>query len=428
MVKDLSYWRNNVFAGAVIYLLPFCLIALLPGLYLSFATGQYILGGVDILAMSGILIVAFVGQISLLLRKLIFMSILYVLSVALLYYLGLDGPGLVYLLAACVFSVLIFRTTYKFWPAWLNTAICILFAILISYDLEPWFRSKGHSISEWIVVSSNLVFLSFLCTALIPRLFNGLQSTLEKEQQLKTELNEKQGALQHALDKLQQKNTELEQFAYVASHDLKEPLRMVTNFMGLLKNKYGAQLDEKAHTYIDFAVDGGKRMQKMIADLLELSRSARETGDKELVDLNAVLEEVKQNIFKLIDDNRAEIIVETQLPLLSVYRIDLVRLLQNLLSNAIKFRKKELNPVVSISATEAPAAWLFRIEDNGIGIENGQHEKIFDVFTRLHSQASYEGTGIGLAICKKIVERNGGEIRVTSVEDQGSVFYFTIIK
>ena len=428
LVEDLSFWRNNLFAGAIIYLLPFCLIALLPGIYFSFATGHNVLGAADILAILGMAVVAFVPGISLLRRKIIFIFFMYAISIVLLYYLGLYGPGLLYLMAACIFSVLIFQTRYRFWPAWLNTFICLSVAVAISFDLLPWMGFNGFPVMEWLVVSSNLIFLSFLFSALIPRLFNGLQNTMEKEKHLQSELSQKQFALQHAWEKLQQKNVDLEQFAYVASHDLKEPLRMVTSFMGLLKNRYGAQLDAKAHTYIEFAVDGGKRMQKMIADLLELSRSGRQAGEKELVDLNSVLAEVRQNIFRLIEDNEAEIILNAELPHVCVDKMDIVRLLQNLLSNAIKFRKADVRPLVWISSREEDVSWSFQVADNGIGIEAGKHQKIFEVFTRLHSQASYEGTGIGLAICKKIVERNGGEISVSSVEGEGSVFCFTILK
>jgi signal transduction histidine kinase len=426
--KDLAYWRDNLFAGTIIYLLPFSLIALLPGLYWIFVTGQDIIAVADLLAVAGMTIVAFMPGISQAIRKTIFISSAYAFSCALLYYVGLSGPGLVYLLTASIFSILIFPTTYRFWPALLNTFICILFVMALMLDVTPWPKDREHSVGEWVAVSANLVFLSFLSAALIPRLFNGLQETLDKEKQLKEDLHIQQQSLQQALNMLQQKNNELEQFAYVASHDLKEPLRMVTSFIGMLKNKYGYQLDAKAHTYIDFAVDGSKRMQQMIADLLELSRTASQDGVRELINLNDILNEVKQNIHKLIEENSAEIITKTELPVLTVYRADILRLLQNLLSNAIKFRKKEINPVIVVSMTEKEKEWLFRIEDNGIGIEPDKFEKIFEIFSRLHSQESYEGTGIGLAICKKIVERNGGKIWLESEEEKGSVFYFTIKK
>jgi len=427
-VKDIDHWRNNLFAGTIIYLLPFCLIALVPGIYFCLITGQYILALVDILTVVSILMVAFMPGINLGVRKIIFFSFLTVLSCTLLIYLGLPGPGLLYLLAGCTFSLLIFPIKYTYWPAWVITCICIFFAAGIFLDLIPWPQRNLQSTPEWIAVSSNLIFLSFLLAALVPRLFNGLQETLDKENQLKEALRKQQGSLEQALHLVQQKNDELEQFAYVASHDLQEPLRMVTSFMGMLKNRYGDQLDEKAHTYINFAVDGGKRMQIMISDLLELSRIGRSDTLKELTSLDDIIKEVEQDLFKLIDETHASIIINTRLPQLSVYRGDMSRLIQNLLSNAIKFRKKEIDPVILLSCTEQKDMWLICVEDNGIGIEKDKFDKIFEIFGRLHSQNTYPGSGIGLAVCKKIVERHGGNIRVDSQEGNGSTFCFTIEK
>jgi signal transduction histidine kinase len=426
--QNVDYWRNNLFAWTIIYLLPFCLIALLPGIYFSFLIGKYMLGLVDILTATSILMVAFLPHISLRVRKVLFISLLTFLSCALLVFLGLSGPGLLYLLATCIFSLLIFPTTYTYWSAWVITFICLVFTIDIFLHLFPWQKPDANAVGEWIAVSSNLVFLCFLLTVLIPRLFRGMQKTLDKEKRLKDALSRQQGALQQALDQVQQKNNELEQFAYVASHDLQEPLRMITSFMGMLKNKYGGQLDEKAHTYINFAVDGGKRMQKMIGDLLELSRTGRGDAAKEMVALGDILTEVKQNIFKLIDEANATINVETVLPVLPIYRGDISRLFQNLLGNAIKFRIKDIDPVITISSLEQSDNWLISVKDNGIGIEKDKTKKIFEVFSRLHTQATYDGSGIGLAICKKVAEQHGGNIWVTSIEGKGSTFYITIQK
>jgi len=427
-VKDIDHWRNNLFAGTIIYLLPFCLIALLPGIYFCLVTGQYILALVDILTVASILLVAFMPSISVLVRKIIFFSFLIVLSCTLLISLGLPGPGLIYLLATCTFSLLIFPTKYTYWPAWAITCICVFFAAGIFLDIIPWPKRNIESTAEWVAVSSNLVFLCFLLAALVPKLFNGLQETLTKEQQLREALAKQQHSLQQALHLVQQKNSELEQFAYVASHDLQEPLRMVTSFMGMLKNKYGEQLDEKANTYINFAVDGGKRMQIMIGDLLELSRTGRKDAIKERISLGDILIEVQQNISKLIEEHHARIIINTALPELDVYRGDMSRLLQNLLSNAIKFRKNGENPLINITVMDQEGMWLISIRDNGIGIESENLEKIFEIFSRLHAQDAYRGSGIGLAVCKKVAEQHGGRIWAESKEGEGSTFNFTIQK
>jgi len=223
-------------------------------------------------------------------------------------------------------------------------------------------------------------------------------------------------------------NTDLEQFTYVASHDLQEPLRMITGFMELLQLKYGEQLDKKANTYISFALDGGKRMHKLIVDLLELSRVGRKDSAKEPNNLNDILAEVQKNLSLLIRESNTQLTVKKALPVLPVFQHDINRLFQNLISNAIKFRKKEVSLLVEIDVKEKDDSWLFSFADNGIGIEAGQFEKIFEVFTRLNTREAYEGTGIGLAVCKKVVEYHGGKIWVNSQEGKGSTFYFTLMK
>lgn len=223
-------------------------------------------------------------------------------------------------------------------------------------------------------------------------------------------------------------NEDLVQFTYVVSHDLKEPLRMVTSFMGLLKSKYGDLLDEKGKVYINFAIEGGQRMQKMIDELLSLSRIGRENSVKELADISIIVEEVKENILKLSEDAGAKIFIQTALPVLPVHRSDIMRLFQNLLSNAIKFREKDQNPIIYLAAKEQDGDWLFSIQDNGIGIDKEKYKQIFEVFTRLNLREIYEGSGIGLAVCKKVVQHHGGKIWIESEDGKGSTFYFTLSK
>ena len=374
------------------------------------------------------MIVAFSRGFTISVRKIIFLTSIYLFGCALVYLLGLIGSGMVYLFAACIFGILIYPTQNTYWPAWINACICFFFGLSLQLQLIPWPPNNPHSMGVWITISSNLVFLSFLSAALIPHLFNGLQATINKEKKLSIELEKEQASLQAALYKLAEKNKELEHFAYIASHDLKEPLRMVTTFIGMLKNKYSSELDEKAQGYIGFAIDGAKRMQLMIDDLLELSHATRNNTDKESINLSTLLVEVKKNIHDQIKESNAVISTITPLPVIKTYRMDMIRLLQNLLSNAIKFRKKDTPPSIRINAVEKEAEWVFSVQDNGIGIEEAYHEKIFNIFTRLHSQESYEGTGIGLAICKKIVESFGGNIWVESKQGEGTAFFFTVSK
>ena len=226
---------------------------------------------------------------------------------------------------------------------------------------------------------------------------------------------------------LKQSNDELEQFAYVASHDLQEPLRMVASYTQLLARRYRDKLDEDANDFIEYAVDGAKRMQKLLNDLLHFSRVGTRAKSFRKMDINRVVKDALKNLEKYIEEHDAEIIIESPLPDLSVDKSQLTQLLQNLIQNAIKF-KKNGRPEVKIAARELDDFWQFSITDNGMGIDEKHREKIFVIFQRLHGRDSYNGSGIGLAICKKIVKRHGGEIWVDSEPGKGSTFYFTIAK
>ncbi len=233
-------------------------------------------------------------------------------------------------------------------------------------------------------------------------------------------------SLEKRAKELAESNEELERFAYVASHDLQEPLRMVTSFLQLLEKKYKNKLDQKAQEYINYAVDGAERMKKLILDLLEYSRVNTATIEKENVNLNEILQDI-QFIYKnvLAADNGK--IYYDKLPVVKGNKTQILQLFQNLVGNAIKYRSKE-PPVIKISCEEELTFYKFAIADNGIGIDSRFYKKIFIIFQRLHTREQYSGTGIGLAICKKIIDKHGGKLWLSSMPGQGSTFYLTLPK
>ncbi len=244
-----------------------------------------------------------------------------------------------------------------------------------------------------------------------------------------TERHQAEAAIEEQRKELERSNAELQQFAYVASHDLQEPLRMVASYTQLLSRRYKDKLGPEADEFIHFAVDGAQRMQTLINDLLAYSRVGTRGRPFEPVNLNEVLAVVQANLKVAIEESQAEVIVRGELPTIDGDRTQLVQLMQNLVGNAVKFRRPDLPPRVEIGAVRDDAnsgAWHFTVKDNGIGIDPEHHDRIFVIFQRLHTREHYQGTGIGLAVCRKIVERHDGRIWVESREGEGSAFHFTI--
>ncbi len=241
-----------------------------------------------------------------------------------------------------------------------------------------------------------------------------------------TKRKEAQEKLKELVEELKRSNYELQQFTYITSHDLQEPLRSIASFAQLLERRYKSKIDNTADEYIDFIVDGAMRMKEMIQGLLEYSLVGK--GENfQLTDVNETIDIVLSNLKRLIDENEAEITHE-RLPTVTADSRQLVQIFQNLIGNAIKFKKPEIQPKIYISAylDARKNEYVFSVSDNGIGIEEQYSNKIFEIFKRLHTIDEYRGTGIGLAICKRIVESHGGKIWVESELGKGSTFYFTI--
>jgi len=226
-------------------------------------------------------------------------------------------------------------------------------------------------------------------------------------------------------EELNRSNKELEQFAYVVSHDLREPLRMVTSFAQSLEKRYKEKLDKTADEYINFIVDGAARMQRLIDDILLYSRVSTRAKPFEPVEMENILMTVLSNLSVAIDEAKADITSDL-LPAINADTSQMGQVLQNLIANAIKFSKPGERPAVHISARKENKEWVFSVKDNGIGIDPELFGRLFVLFQRLHTQDQYPGTGIGLAVTKKIVERHGGRIWIDSKPGEGATFFFSI--
>jgi hypothetical protein len=251
-----------------------------------------------------------------------------------------------------------------------------------------------------------------------------LRQRIAELEKLESERKKTEEKLKETLKDLERSNKELEQFAYVASHDLQEPLRMVASYVQLLERRYKDKLDSDANEFIAYAVDGAGRMQSMINDLLDYSRVGTAGKTFEKTDCAHVLGQAVVNLQGAIEESGA-VIAKNKLPTIKADESQLIQLFQNLIDNAIKFRGNEPSRV-HVAAKKKGKEWLFSVQDNGIGIDPQYAERIFVIFQRLHNRKKYSGTGIGLAICKRIAERHGGRIWVESEPGKGSTFFFTI--
>ncbi len=254
--------------------------------------------------------------------------------------------------------------------------------------------------------------------------FRDITSRKKIEEALKRSHEELELRVMERTSELARSNEELEKFAYVSSHDLQEPLRMVSSFVQLLAKRYKGRLDQDADDFINFAVDGANRMQTLITDLLAYSRVGRRGREFREVSSEAVLDHALLNLGTVIEQSGA-VVTKDPLPVVTGDETQLVQLFQNLIGNAIKFCKGR-TPRIHIAAEQKKNEWFFSVRDNGIGIAPEYYERIFSIFQRLQSRQEYPGTGIGLAICRKVVERHGGRIWLESEPGLGSTFYFTL--
>ncbi|MFZ5971346.1 MAG: sensor histidine kinase [Bacteroidota bacterium] len=241
------------------------------------------------------------------------------------------------------------------------------------------------------------------------------------------ELRKKNLKLTEMQQQLEKRNNDLQQLNYIASHDLREPLRMISGFMDLLNRDYGPQLDDQARQYIQFATDGANRMNSLIINLLNYSAIGQGQRALEVLELPQLLADVRMNLHRQMEERQATFSWSSDLPSIHGNRTEITSLFQNLVSNAIKFGRTSEPPVVTIRHQETADHWQFSVADNGIGVAPSDHQKIFAIFKRVHKDR-YPGTGIGLAICEKIVSQHGGNIWIESEFGKGSVFHFTIRK
>ncbi len=415
---DLDHWRDRVFGIVLTYGAPLSLVAIIPGIFAAWVEGLHALVIYDVVVLALLMAITLLPGLPMGMRKGVCIFLFNGIAVVLLYYLGNHGPGLLFMVAASVFSILFYKLRYALLFLLLNVCICVFFLLLILYADGPVPLREFHNGLSWMAVSSNMVFISAVLVLLLHHILNGLQHAIEGQQRSRE-------AAESSNKQLGYMNSELEEFAYVASHDLQEPLRMVTSFLDLLRKHLGASLDVKAGQYMDFAHDGALRMRTTIQDLLEFARVGRNTEALSSVDMAALLKSLESDLGPSIEGSGGQLHYDGP-NTLTLAKAPLRQVLLNLIGNAFKYRSTDVVPMVTITAETDSAKVHFSVTDNGIGIDPKFHERIFRMLQRLHTREEYAGTGMGLAICKRVIERSGGTIWVRSEVGQGSTFHFTM--
>lgn len=315
---------------------------------------------------------------------------------------------------------------------WLGIISVFTFYIYYTSDITG-LHQMAHFKNAFYYFQSYFFF--FLTIYVIVRIFETGQSLIIKmlnEQKVllevqKAEISSKNDELEAAQIELKIKNGELENFAFAAAHDLKEPLRMIGMYTKLSQKRMNGHMDKATEEYYSYITGGVDRMQKLLEDLLQYSRMGKSKDDIKRVDLNNIIFVVIHNLLATMKDTEASITIN-QLPVVDATNVEMIQLFQNLIANSIKFRKPTTIPEIQINAAEEGESYVISLKDNGIGIKKEFQERVFAIFERAHARHEYEGSGIGLATCKKIVEGTGGKIWLNSTEGEGTTFFFTFPK
>lgn len=425
--NSLEYWSNVLFARSIFALIPLSLLAVIPAIIICLQNKLY---NILIFDLAGFITLIFIGYtpgLSVKVRKIILISLTFLIAFVFLNELGNFGPGLIFLLASSVFMMIFFPTINSKLPFIFTLIFCILYGFLIHFRILEIHETMDASIIGWVAIATNVLFLSAIITYQIPFLFSKLEATITEQNKLQASLIASNLELQNSITQVNKKNIELEQFAFVASHDLQEPLRMVASFLGKINKDYKDRFDEKGLQYIHFASDGAVRMKQVIMDLLLYSRAGNISEDMEEVDIETIIQEYKLLRRRIILEKSA-ILETSRLPVILSFKTPLTHVLHGLLDNAIKYSREGVAPVIKITTKENENEYLIAVEDNGIGIDFQYFDKIFIMFQRLHNRDEYSGTGIGLSIAKKHIESLGGRIWLESESGKGSIFYFSVPK
>ncbi|MFN3761240.1 MAG: sensor histidine kinase [Algoriphagus aquaeductus] len=427
-MNSLDYWRDYLFRVMMLYLIPLSIVALIPSFFVSYLGGHLTLILFDFFAIACIGVIGFTKFLSISAKKVLLILITNALALVLMLELGSFGPGLMYLVASGVFISLLFSSKRSWLGVFSGVLVCILVGLELNYSFL--YPENGEKIEwvGWLAISINVLFINGVIALVVPILFEKMQQSILARQKIEELLLGKQDDLNTLIQELEIKNSNLSQLIKGVSEDLQEPLRNILSFLGQLKRRFGQDMDPKVQLYIDFAMDGGRKMREIILGLLDLAQIGRNPEEYESFELSEVVEKVMFLQKKKIQISNARIEVDSPLPKIKTSKTYLIQALNELVSNALKFQNPEVSPKIWISCEDIGCSWKFSVSDNGLGFDCKASLDPFVVFSRLHPERETEGFGIGLALVKKISENLRGSVWAESVPGEGSVFFLKIPK
>ncbi len=432
---EIQAWRERILRAILIVGIIGGLFALSTSIPIAIKQGNYFSAGSFLAIYLTVIIITIYTRIPYNVRAGIAILLAFALGLATLQFLGLMGSGRVWLFAFSVLATVLLGWTVGFITLFLNLITMLLFGWLMATGRIDWSVSEGHNVEVWTTTTVTFMLIIIMVTSFLGILVTGLENSLKKEKKMARELEKERTLLERRVQErtqdldqkareLARSNNELQNFAHIASHDLQEPLRMISSYLQLLERRYKGQLDAEADEFIHYSVDGAQRMGALLDGLLSYARVDSKGSEFVPTSCETSVQAALDNLKIAIEENEAAVQVR-DLPELMADPTQLAQLFQNLIGNTLKYRS-EAPPEILISAAAEAENWHFTVVDNGIGFDPTQAERIFMIFQRLHTKDEAEGLGLGLAICKKIVERHGGRIWAESRAGGGATFHFTL--
>lgn len=421
----MRFLSDVIFAKCVFLLTPLSLLAIIPAVLVSLKSHNYLVLYLDVFCFSLLILIGYLPGFGVNARKYLLVSLIYLAAFVLLLEFQSFGLGLVYLLSASVFHLLIFPYQKSLISLLLTLIFCVLFGMFIYTEIIKIGSEPETYLLAWVAISSNVLFLAVLFALIIPYFFSRLENTILEKLQVLDSLNQSNEELKKSMAKVTSQSAELEEYAFVASHDLQEQLRMISSYLGKIRLKYQDQINPQADVYFNFALQGAHRMKNIIQDLLEHSSVGKVGNSMEVVDIDQVVHCFCKSNENLIALKGIQIEVK-DLKQVKAFKAPLTNAIHRILENALIFSREGVVPHVKIQMCQEWDFWKISIQDNGIGIDKQFFEKIFGIFKRLHNRQNHSGNGIGLSIAKKHIESWGGKIWLDSIPGEGTTFYFTI--